>query len=1109
MPPELSPRIYCVNPWLVGASGWSRLLDHCVALGFDHVLIARDTSGAGLTSTTAAQSSGFVLEPLLHECAARNIRVLLDLTLAGVAGRDPLLQQHPEWFDAPQAGDDAMLDPRHYAAQQSRARTRWEDPGVAEAAFAWWKQHLDDLTDMGVAGFVVYAPAQVPCAIWRRLSAPLRERHACCHLLSWAPGCTAQQLAEFSHCGFDAVFGSGAWWDFRADWWIQEQERLQAIAPPIAFPEDPFGPRLARLWHLNDPESLQLASLRALRFATATGNGWLMPMGFEYGLSEQLFGGFADAEAYQQACAQSAFNLSDDIARANRFIAEIGGRYYGARLRMLSAPHAPLAEIERRLLSDDALPPLLISVNSDLYLAQSQTPALHRSAQDIENAGIAASPAAGPIGADLIGPGAVLIRHLPPPLPVITVTTRSRRLATAATRAPRMAIEAVTPIVDNGRFPVKRVVGDALVIEADILLDGHEHLAAQVLWRTADERKWQEQGLPMREIGNDRWQAQLPLQRIGRYFFAIEAWRDAFASYRDELEKKSRAGLDLTLELEEGRLLILEAATAASHSGGNDDDAKVLKSMAKELAASKSRDRDKLALYDAARTSLLLAPETDAIMQRNLPRQFVGRSGNESEDGYPVDAERAAAKFSSWYELFPRSQSGEEHRHGTFSDVIERLPAIAAMGFDTLYFPPIHPIGRRNRKGRNNSLTPAADDPGSPYAIGADEGGHDAIHPALGSLEDFRALRVAAAAHGLELALDFAIQCAPDHPWLKSHPDWFAWRPDGSMRYAENPPKKYEDIVNVDFYADGAVPDLWIALRDVVLFWADEGVRSFRVDNPHTKPLPFWEWMIADIRGRYPDALFLSEAFTRPKMMYRLAKVGFSQSYTYFTWRHTKQEFTDYLTELNQAPASDFFRPNFFVNTPDINPLFLQHSGRPGFLIRAALAATLSGLWGVYSGFELCEAEAVPGKEEYLHSEKYQIRAWDWQRPGNIVAEIAQLNRIRRANPALQTHLGLQFQVIGNDHLLAFVKSTPRRDGAAGFGENVVLVVINLDPFHTHSGEIELPLWQFGLSDNGVLTVEDLARGHHFDWHGKRQMITLNPQDTPYAIWRIRPQGQL
>ncbi|MFN3674078.1 MAG: alpha-amylase family glycosyl hydrolase, partial [Bosea sp. (in: a-proteobacteria)] len=447
-------------------------------------------------------------------------------------------------------------------------------------------------------------------------------------------------------------------------------------------------------------------------------------------------------------------------------------------------------------------------------------------------------------------------------------------------------------------------------------------------------------------------------------------------------------------------------------------------------------------------------------------------------------------------ELFPRSITDDPARHGTFRDVIGRLPAIRAMGFDVLYFPPIHPIGATNRKGRNNSLTPGPDDPGSPYAIGSVDGGHDAVHPELGTLDDFRRLVQAAAEHGLELALDFAIQCSPDHPWLKQHPDWFQWRPDGSMRYAENPPKKYQDIVNVDFYGPGAIPGLWLALRDVVQFWVDEGVRIFRVDNPHTKPFPFWEWLIADIRSRDPGVLFLAEAFTRPKIMYRLGKIGFSQSYTYFTWRNTKAELTAYLTELNSEPARDLFRPHFFVNTPDINPVFLQSSGRPGFLIRAALAATLSGLWGVYSGFELCEAAAIDGKEEYLDSEKYEIKPRDWQAPGNIVAEIAQLNRIRRSHPALQSHLGLSFYQAGDDNILLFGKR------AAGADE-IILIAVNLDPFGAHGAEIEIPLWEFGLPDHGSLFVHELMRGHRFAWHGKTQTIRLDPNDTPFSIWRL------
>src|ERR1700731_725915 len=375
----------------------------------------------------------------------------------------------------------------------------------------------------------------------------------------------------------------------------------------------------------------------------------------------------------------------------------------------------------------------------------------------------------------------------------------------------------------------------------------------------------------------------------------------------------------------------------------------------------------------------------------------------------------------------PALQSSVPDRHGTFDDVIARLPAIRAMGFDVLYLPPIHPIGKSNRKGRNNSLSAALDDPGSPYAIGAEEGGHDAIHPGLGTFQDFHRLQTAALANGLEVALDFAIQCSPGPPWLKQHPEWFRWGRDGSLRFAENPPKKYEDIVNVEFYADGEVPELWAALRDVVVFWIEHGVKLFRVDNPHTKPLPFWEWLIADIRARYPDTLFLSEAFTRPKMMHRLAKIGFSQSYTYFTWRNSKRELTDYFTELTTQAPKDFFRPHLFVNTPDINPLFLQTSGRPGFLIRAALAATLSGLWGMYSGFELCESTPLPGREEYLNSEKYEIRVRNHDAPGNITAEITKLNRIRKSHSALQSHLGVKFYSAHHDQILFYGKLSADR----------------------------------------------------------------------------------
>jgi starch synthase (maltosyl-transferring) len=556
----------------------------------------------------------------------------------------------------------------------------------------------------------------------------------------------------------------------------------------------------------------------------------------------------------------------------------------------------------------------------------------------------------------------------------------------------------------------------------------------------------------------------------------VSTWRDEFETFRDEIAKKHAAGVDITVELEEGVALVKRFAAAASG-----DIAAQLHGIAASLAKEDG----------TARRETLLSAPVARLMALADPRPFAVETAP-----MPVDAERLEARFASWYEVFPRSLSDDATRHGTFDDVIRHLPRIAGMGFDVLYFPPIHPIGRKNRKGRNNTLTPAPEDPGSPYAIGSDQGGHDALHPQLGNFDSFRRLREAAAEHGMELAIDFAIQCAPDHPWLREHPGWFDWRPDGTIKYAENPPKKYEDIVNVDFYAEDAIPGLWLELCRVVMFWAGQGVRLFRVDNPHTKPFPFWEWMIREVRQRYPDAIFLAEAFTRPKIMYRLAKIGFSQSYTYFTWRNSKKELAEYSTELAEEAPRDFFRPHFFVNTPDINPVFLQNSGRPGFLIRAALAATLSGLWGVYNGFELCEATPVqPGKEEYKDSEKYQLRAWDWDRPGNIVAEITQLNRLRRENPALQSHLNVRFHNAFNDTVLYYEKATPDRS-------NVVLVAVSLDPFQAQEADFEIPLWEWGLRDDAALPATDLLTGERFTWYGKTQHLRLTPEK-PYLIWRV------
>lgn len=661
----------------------------------------------------------------------------------------------------------------------------------------------------------------------------------------------------------------------------------------------------------------------------------------------------------------------------------------------------------------------------------------------------------------------------------------------------RVVIDRISPRVEGGRYPAKAVVGQTLKVHARIFTDGHNRLAAQVLWRVRATDRWHSS--PLSLLGNDHWASQFTPAKTGLHEFVIEAWLDRWQSYHHELQQKFYSNIPVGLEVEEGLILLKEIQRYAQEQKQQSTTAEVIshRVMAHKHAQQYLGDcLDQLQSDQSIeqQTQRLLDPALAEAVEVLEPRPFLARS-----DAVLVDVERTAAGYSAWYELFPRSITDSVDRQGTFDDVIERLPAIQAMGFDVLYFPPIHPVGERNRKGRNNALEAEPDDPGSPYAIGSAEGGHDTVYSALGGLKSFRRLRVAAAEHGLELALDFAIQCAPDHPWLKEHPEWFNWRPDGSIRYAENPPKKYQDIVNVDFYAPKAMPALWLAWRDIVLYWISEGVKIFRVDNPHTKPLPFWQWLIADVRERHPDAIFLSEAFTRPAMMYALAKIGFSQSYTYFIWRNSRQELTDYLNELSTSEVKDYFRPHFFVNTPDINPFFLQTAGRAGFLIRAAAAATLSGLWGVYSGFELCESEPLPGKEEYLNSEKYEIRPRDLDAPGNIVSEISRLNAIRKQNPALHTHLNVRFYPTSNDQVLYFSKATLDR-------KNFVLIAISLDPHHGQDVHFELPVDQFDLGAPARFDVTELMCDQHFQWRGQRQHWYFKPQELPFAIWRLQPR---
>ena len=1053
------PRIYYLHPRLTaGGSGWEEQVGRAQNLGFDHILLGWPfAEGRDLFATTdvtqiAGAETSSRLAPLGDACAKAGMTFWMDLAVLR-AEAEGALAAHLQscWRAAHRAGLDPRTDLRRPSIEAA-----FDDADARPRLIEFWQQQLGLWRDIGIGGVRCHEALALPNDVWRELLAPVRIAAPEFQAFGWMPEATAEQRSAACEI-FDAVsapIAAGA----SASTLVEAHQALEPGRLLIGCPEDPFAARSPA----TAPVSAERARQSAVMSAALLADGWLMPMGFEHGLEIP----FIHAEPEDLVPQSGSVGPLVKAIRAANEGAAAQPMGQDRSLRVLSEAGASPIILRR---ADGAATLTLLNadpINTATFEARLPVAGLGLTPSETEP--VTVPPAW----------GAVLALEA-------TAPVRSPAPATPEDRdeqeAARIAIESVSPSVEGGRFAAKRSAGESVLVSADIFSDGHEVLAADVLWRAEDEEKWSRSPMALRT--NDIWEGEFPLLRVGRHLFAIEAWWSEFGTFRRDLGKKRDAGLDIALEIREGRLILERFAADASA-----DDRKIIETHLGRLGTSQAEN-----------AAILLSDALEAAMTRAEPRPHaIG-----ADKVYPVEADREAGAFSGWYELFPRSITDDPARHGTFRDVIGRLPAVKAMGFDVLYFPPIHPIGKTNRKGRNNTLTPSEDDPGSPYAIGSADGGHDAIHPELGSRDDFRALVREAAGHGLEIALDFAIQCSPDHPWLQEHPGWFQWRPDGSMRYAENPPKKYQDIVNVDFYADDAVPGLWVALRDVVQGWVDEGVRIFRVDNPHTKPFPFWEWLIADIRSRDPGVLFLAEAFTRPKVMYRLGKVGFSQSYTYFTWRDTKAELTDYLSELNQAPARDIFRPHFFVNTPDINPVFLQNSGRAGFLIRSALAATLSGLWGVYSGFELCEAAAVPGKEEYLDSEKYEIRPRDWQAPGNIVAEITRLNQIRRAHKALQSHLGLTFYNASDDNILYFGK----RASADG---DIVLVAVNLDPFNAHEAGIEVPLWEFGLSDDASIAVEDLMRGHRFRWHGKSQSIRLDPGELPFSIWRLSaPTGSL
>jgi starch synthase (maltosyl-transferring) len=638
----------------------------------------------------------------------------------------------------------------------------------------------------------------------------------------------------------------------------------------------------------------------------------------------------------------------------------------------------------------------------------------------------------------------------------------------------RVVVEGVTPEVDCGRFAIKRITGDAVTVEADVFADGHDVVTAILGWRRAGVSQWNE--TPMEDLGNDHWRASFVPEEIGNYEYAVWGWVDHFATWWRGMQRKLEAGVDVNVDRLIGAELIEAAAKRASG-----EDAERLLAQAEQLRGPGD----------------LLGLSTEVVA---LASAYADTSLAGSSTDYAMVVDRPRGRFSAWYEMFPRSASDEPGRHGTLTDVERRLPYVAGLGFDVLYLPPIHPIGIAHRKGKNNSTEALPTDPGSPWAIGGSEGGHTAIHPELGTMADFDRLVVAAERFGLEIALDFAIQASPDHPWVTEHPQWFRARPDGTLQYAENPPKKYQDIYPMDFESEDW-QSLWEALKEVVDFWIGHGVKIFRVDNPHTKSFAFWEWLITGVKAEHPEVLFLAEAFTRPKVMYRLAKLGFTQSYTYFTWRTTKAELIEYVTELTTTEVKEFFRPNFWPNTPDILAQQLQGGGgRPAFVARLILAACLSPSYGIYGPpFEMGEDTPVaPGSEEYLNSEKYEIRTWDLHRMDSLSEVIARVNLIRRENPALQGDAVPRFQPVDNDQLIAWTKSTDDLS-------DVILVLVNLDPRYPQSGWVDLPLADLGLPASDAYQVEDLLTGMRFSWSGPRNYVRLDPAALPAHILALRP----
>jgi len=1104
---KTGPRIYNLFPSLIGAiDRWCAQLERIAAMGFDWVYV-NPFHEPGYSGSLYAVKDYYRLNPLFRGSAQATddelirgfaqaaerlgIGVMMDLVVNHTARDSDLVAEHPGWYR--HAPDGAIASPSANDPANPANVTVWTDLAELDYALrpersgliAYFCGVVRQYTQLGIRGFRCDAAYKVPSDVWSAYIGAAREVRPDVLFAAETLGAPLEAVTRLGPAGFDFLFNSSKWWDFRAGWLLDQYERFRHIAPSIAFPESHDTPRLAA-----EPSGRANGEIEAeyrfrYLFAAFFSSGVMMPVGFEYGFDRPLDVVLTRPDQWQTP----RFDISPFIAAVNAMKASIPALNEEGAERALPAVGEAVALLRRAaagtssavaLLNPDTTGDAAIDAGSvlrELGDAVEVTPQAAGRAFAAE-APIVLHPFEMRVFVNAPRPDGAAASGAPSNGAAARESGRPTMRPAAGAGDPRAdarpcVIEAVWPQIDAGRHPVKRLVGEWFEVQADIFREGHDAIAAVLRYRERGASQWTE--TPMGQPDNDRWRGGFTLERNTRYEYTIEAWPDAFESWRHAAERKHAAGQSIELELVEGRALIDAAVGRAGH------DARIrLESVQREL--------DALAA-PAARIRVLLG-ESLATIMRDVPDRSLSTT-------YPrelaVIADRRAAQIGAWYEFFPRSQGTTPGAASTFDEAQRRLADIRAMGFDVLYLPPIHPIGHAFRKGPNNSLTPRPGDPGSPWAIGNADGGHMAVEPSLGTLADFDRFGAAAGAHGIEIALDYALQCSPDHPYVREHPEWFSFRPDGSIKYAENPPKKYQDIVNFNWFGPHA-PALWDELRDVIEFWIGHGVRIFRVDNPHTKPFAFWEWMIGDVQSRHPEVLFLAEAFTRPKVMKELAKLGFSQSYTYFTWRNFKAELTDYCNELAHDEMAEYFRPNFFANTPDILPPFLQTGGRPAFRIRLFLAATLSSLYGIYSGFELGENAALPGREEYADSEKYEIRVRDWDAPGNIKDDITRINRIRRENPALHTWRNVRFHSAADENVLFYSKSA---------GRNTLLIVVTLDPFRPVDTTLTVPLAEFGYADNDDVACEELLSGMHAIWHGAAVRVRLDPAHNPALIFRV------